>query len=135
MSPRRRRLLSRSLAGLAVFALLVAVVGIYATRTLYDSETFSNRAVSVLEDEAVQDRLASSIADAAVAETPDAIAIRPLIETVARSLVSSEALQSLLASGVEDVHRTVIKGETDTVTVTIADVGLLIRQGLEVAAP
>jgi hypothetical protein len=135
MSPRRRRLLSRSLAGLAVFALLVAVVGIYATRTLYDSETFSNRAVSVLEDEAVQDRLASSIADAAVAETPDAIAVRPLIETVARSLVSSEALQSLLASGVEDVHRTVIKGETDTVTVTIADVGLLIRQGLEVAAP
>jgi hypothetical protein len=135
MSPRRRRLLSRLLAGLAIVGLLVALIGTYATRTLYDSATFSNRAVSVLDDEAVQDQIAATIADAATVEFPDAIAIRPLLETVARSLVGSPALQSVLASGVEDVHRTVVNGETDTVTVTLADIGVLIRQGLEVAAP
>jgi hypothetical protein len=58
-----------------------------------------------------------------------------LIGAVAGLLVRSTALQSLLAGGVEDVHTTVIEGNTDTVTVTLKNIGILIRQGLQAAAP
>lgn len=135
MRPARRRLLSRLLAGLAVFGVLLAAIAAYAEQTLFDSEKFSNRAVSVLDDEAVQAQLANAITDAAIQEAPNAIAARPLIESVAGVLVRSPALQSLLAKGVKDVHKAAIEGNEDTVVVTLANIGILIRQGLQAAAP
>ncbi|MGB2850692.1 MAG: hypothetical protein WBC01_03400, partial [Solirubrobacterales bacterium] len=135
MTPARRRLLSRLLAGLAAFGVLFAAVAAYAEQTLFDSEKFSNRAVSVLDDEAVQSQLANAITDAAIEQAPNAIAARPLIQSVAGLLVRSPALQSLLAAGVGDVHKAVIEGNEDTLVVTLANVGVLIRQGLQAAAP
>ena len=135
MSQGRRRVLSRLLAGFAVFAVLFAAIVDYAQETLFDSKTFSNRAVSVLDDQAVQDKLAAAITDAAIEQAPNAVAARPLIQSVAGLLVRSPALQSLLASGVEDVHSAVIEGNSDTVVVTLANIGVLIRQGLQTAAP
>jgi len=123
------------MAGLAVFAVLFATVVTYAEETLFDSETFANRTVSVLDDEAVQGELAGAITDAAIEGVPNAIAARPLIEGAAGLLVRSPALQSLLASGISDVHATVIAGDSDTLTVTLENVGVLIKQGLQAAAP
>lgn len=135
MSPRRRRFLSRLLAGLGVFALLLGAVAAYAERTIFDPDRFSDRAVSVLDDDAVRNQIAAAVTDAVINEQPNAIAARPLIEAVAEGLVGSAALQSLLASGIADVHRTVIEGDEDTLAVTLTDVGVLLRGALETAAP
>ena len=135
MTPSRRRLLSRGLAGLAAFAVLFASIAAYANETLFDSQNFSNRAVSVLDDEAVQAQLADAITDAAIAKLPNAVAARPLIASVSGLLVGSPAVQSLLISGVKDLHATAIEGNTDTVTVTLENIGVLIRQGLQAASP
>lgn len=135
MTTRRKRLLSRALAALAVLAALVASLAAYAEETLFDSTAFSNRAVSVLDDEAVQQQLASEITDGVIEAAPNAVAVRPLLESVAGQVVRSRALQSLLAGGVADVHATVINGNEDTLVVTLENVGVLIRQGLRAAAP
>lgn len=135
MSPRRRRFLSRLLAGFAVFALLVGTTAAYAKRTVFNPDRFSDRAVSVLDDDAVRNQIAAAITDAVISQEPNAIAARPLIEAVAEGLVSSTALQSLLASGIADVHRTVIEGNEDTLVVTLTDIGVLLRGALETAAP
>lgn len=135
MSASRRRLGSQLLAALAVVAALSGSILIYAERTLFDSERFADRAVSVLDDEAVRDRLAALITDAAVEQAPNAIAARPLIESVASALVGSTALQSLIGSAVDDVHATVIEGRSDTLIVTLENIGVLVRQGLQAAAP
>lgn len=135
VSPKRRRLLSRFLAGLAVFATLFAAIASYAEQTLFESDTFANRAVSVLDDPAVQNQLSAAITDAAIAQAPNAVAARPLIEGVAGLLVRSPALQTLLSAGVRDVHATVIAGNQDTLIVTLENIGVLIKQGLQAAAP
>jgi hypothetical protein len=135
MSPRRRRFLSRLLAGLAVFALLLGTTAAYAERAIFDPDRFSDRAVSVLDDDAVRSQIAAATTDAVVNEQPNAIAARPLIEAVAEGLVGSTALQTLLQSGIADVHRTVIEGDQDTLTVTLNDIGVLLRSALETAAP
>ncbi len=120
---------------LAVLAVLVAAVFAYAQETLFDSRVFASRAVSVLEDEAIQRELSATIADQAIAQSPDLVAVRPLVEGVAGLLVSSAALQALLASGIEDVHASVVNGSEETLLITLENVGVLIRQGLQAAAP
>ncbi len=135
MTPGRRRLLSRTLAGVAALALLLGVISIYAEQTLFNSEKFSARAVSVLDDEAVQQQIAAAITDAAIEQAPNAIAARPLIESVAGVLVRSRALQSVLESGVNDLHGAVIEGNEDTLVVTLANIGVLLKGALNAAAP
>lgn len=135
MTPARRRLLSRFFAGVAVAATLFAAIVGYAEETVFDSEKFANRAVSVLDDESVKRQLGDAIAEGVLTGVPDAVAARPLIEGAAEALVGSRALQSLLATAVRDVHATVVKGNTDTVTVTLENVGVLIRSSLEAASP
>ena len=135
MSVTRRKRVSQALAGLAAVLFLGAVVFNYAERALFDTDQFANRAVSVLDEEAVQRQIGESIADAVVAEQPDAIAFRPVIAGLSADIVDSAALQSLLFEAFRDLHRTVVLGESDTVTVTLSDVGILVRQALAPSAP
>lgn len=135
MTPARRRFLSRTLAALSVAAVLFASLFVYAEQTLFDSDSFADHAVSVLDDEAVQEQLANTITDGAIEQVPNGVAARPLIQGVAGVLVRSTALQRLLASGIRDAHATVIEGDSDTVVVTLANIGVMIRQGLQAAAP
>ncbi len=116
-------------------AVLVGALSAYIDETLFDSRTFSNRAVSVLDNDAVQAELANAITDAAIDEVPNAVAARPLLQSVSEGLVRSTALQSLLRQGIEDVHATVVVGNQDTLTVTLENIGTLIRSGLQTAAP
>ena len=81
MTSKRKRVLSRVLAGLAALALVIASLAAYVEQTLFDSKAFANRAVSVLDDEAVQEVVADAITDTAVEKVPNAVAARPLIES------------------------------------------------------
>ena len=135
MSSGRKRVISRGLAGLSALAIVIGLLAAYTEHALFDSGSFSDHAISVLDDPDVQAVLANAIADAAIEGAPDAVAARPLIESVASGLVGSAAVQDLLRGGIEDVHRTVVLGNEDTVTVTLENIGTLIRSGLATAAP
>jgi hypothetical protein len=135
VSSGRKRVISRSLAGLSALAIVVAIFAYYCEDALFDSRSFSDHAVSVLDDPEVQQLLTEAIADTAIEGVPNAVAARPLIESVAAGLVGSGALQSVVRSGVEDLHRTVVLGSEDTVTVTLENVGTLLRSGLATASP
>ena len=131
----RKRAFARALAGLCAFAVVLGTLSIYLEQTLFQPRQFANRAVSILDDEATQQLVAGAITDSAIEGVPNAVAARPLIESVAEGIVQSAALQDLLAKGIEDVHKTVVLGNEDTLTVTLENIGTLIRSGLATAAP
>ncbi len=135
MTPGKKRALSRALAGLSAFAIVLGMLAVYVEQTLFDSRSFANRSISILDDAEAQALVANAITDAAVDGVPNAVAARPVIQSVSEGLVRSAALQDVLAKGVEDVHRTVVLGSDDTMTVTLENVGTLIRSGLVTAAP
>ena len=132
---RVRRILPTILVVLATLLLFVGLVTAYASRELFDAESFSNRAVSALDDEEVRGLIAARVADGVVKRDPDLIGARPLIEGAADGIVGSAPFQQLFRDAVEDLHRTVFTSDRDTVALKLADIAVLLIEGLRQVAP
>jgi uncharacterized membrane protein HdeD (DUF308 family) len=131
-----RRIAASALAALAALALLAAAVTGYANDALFDSNQFADRATAALDDEAVQAEVATRVTDDVVLRAQaDLIGFRPLIETVVDGVVGSSVFQSAFRAGVADLHRTVFEHDQDTVTLTVADLGQVLRGAFEALRP
>jgi len=136
--PRRgahRRLATACLAG-AIVLLLPAALAAYAERALVDSEQFANRATAALQDDSVRTRIATEITDGVVlANAADLLTARPIIEQVTADIVGGAAFGQLFRAAVLDVHRATFERSSDTVTLTLLDVGTVVEAALEQVRP
>jgi hypothetical protein len=126
----------RALVALASVLLVLAVGTGYVRHVVASPDQVANRAAAALRDERVRTLVAAKLTDEVVlANEEDLLAARPIIESVASSVVGSRAFTSLLAAAVRDVHRAVLDRDQDTVTLTIADVGTVLAGALEQLQP
>lgn len=130
-----RRAISWTLAALAAVALLTAVVAAYADREVFDPDAFAARTEQALQQPAVSAEVARRLADAAIRAEPDLVAIRPIVVSVAEGVVRSGAFGALVRGAVRDVHRSAFDANATTVTLTVADVGLLLADALDSLRP
>jgi hypothetical protein len=131
-----RRIASTVLAVLAAVCVVGALVGGYARVALLDSNQFADRATAALHEEPVRDVIAREVTDQAVLRADrDLVAIRPLIETAASAIMGSRAFEGLFSRAVRDLHRTAFTRDQNTVTLTIADVGVLLSTALHQLDP
>jgi threonine/homoserine/homoserine lactone efflux protein len=136
MSPRTRLLLSRALAVLAAFALVLAVAASYARSVVVSSDQFADRASVALHNSSVRSLIADSVTDDLVLRnSPNLIAARPLIRSVVSSVVASDAFAGLFRAGVRDLHRAVLHHDRNTLTLTVVDVGTVAAAALETLKP
>lgn len=134
-TPARRRL-GAVLGTIGVIALLAALVTAYTERALFDSDQFAARASAALRDDAVRERVAVAITDdVAIKANRDLVALRPLIQGLADEIVGSPAFRGLFRASVADVHRSVFQENADTVTLTVANLGVVLEAALERLAP
>lgn len=135
--PARLRSVGVSLALLVLGALclLVADVGTYADRTIFDSKSFADRATSTLDDRDVRGELGDRITDTLIKAQPNLLATRPILQATASGAVGSAAFQGLFRDSVQDVHRLLFKHERDAVVLKIADAGVLVSTTLDRFAP
>ncbi len=121
---------------LACVAILLALIVGYVRRAAIDSDQFANRATAALRDDSVKSLVAERITDEVVLKNQeDLLAARPIIESIASSVVGSGAFTDLFRSAVRDVHRAVFDRDKDTVTLTVADVGTVLAAGAAAGAP
>ena len=136
MSVRARRITARSLVVAASVVLVMALVAGYVRIAAVDSDQFANRATAALRDDSVRSLVAEKITDDVVLEKQqDLLAARPIIESVASSIVGSRAFTRLFHAAVRDVHRAVFDRNEDTVTLSVADVGTVMASALRVVRP
>jgi len=136
MGATSRRIGAPTLAILAAVLLLLATLVGYANSALFDSNEFANRASAALEDEAVRAEIATRVTDDLVINAQaDLIAVRPVIESVVDGLVGGNIFQSLFRSAVRDLHRAVFQQDQNTVTLTLADIGEVLRGALQALQP
>jgi hypothetical protein len=136
MSTRGRRLLARALVVAASLAILLALVAAYVRSAAVNSDQFANRATVALRDERVRTLIAERITDDVVlANQQDLLAARPIIESVASTVVGSRAFTGVFRAAVRDVHRAVFNRDANTVTLTVADVGTILGAALEKLRP
>ena len=127
---------ARALVVAASVVLVLALVAGYAQRAIVDSDQFANRAAAALRDDSVRTLVAERITDDVVLENQaDLITARPIIQSVVSGIVGGRAFTSLFRSAVRDVHRTLLDGDRDTVTLTVADVGTVLAAALEKVRP
>ena len=61
--------------------------------------------------------------------------MRPLVQSVAEGVVRSAAFRSLVRGAARDAHRSVFDRDATTVTLTVADAGVLLAEALRHVRP
>ncbi len=112
-----------------------AVFAIYVLDTVVDSDEFAKRTADVLSEPEVGELIAEKVVDQIVEAKPNTLAARPLLEEVVSRVVSGQAFRSIYEAAIQDVHRTIFLGETDTVSVRLTDMVLIVRTQAAVLAP
>jgi hypothetical protein len=130
-----RTRLSDALALLAGVVLVLAVGVGYLQRSVGDADRFADRATAALRDDRVRTVVAERVTDGLVRQEPDLLAARPLIDATVRGLTGSQAFTDLVRSAARDLHRAVVDGDEDTVTLTLTDVGTVVAGGLQAVRP
>jgi hypothetical protein len=121
---------------IGVLASVVALSGGYCKLILLNSDRFADRAESALGEDAVNQRIATTITDQVILEANrDLVAFRPLLVSGVAELISSGPARPLFRNAVADFHRTAINEEADTATVFLGDVSSLAVAALETRFP
>jgi hypothetical protein len=128
--------MARTLVVLASLVIVAALVAGYARHTAVDSDQFANRATAALRDESVKTLAGDRITDEVVLKNQaDLLAARPIISSIAAEVVGGRAFTSLFRTAVRDVHRALFERNSETVTMTVADVGTVLAAALEQFRP
>ncbi len=119
------------LLGAAVISAMLALVLSYSARALLRPEPFANRAVATLRYPAVQRDVADRLTDAVVQSgSGDLVTVRPLVRSVAGTIVGGQAFAALFRRAVLEAHRAVIEHDGGTMRLNVADVGVLFQGAL-----
>lgn len=128
--------LAGALVVLAVVLAVLAMVLSYAGRALLRPEPFADRAVAALRDPAVQDDVADHLTSAAVqAGRGDLVTLRPVVRSVAGTIVASRPFAALFHTAVLNAHRSVVEGNSGAILLNAADASVLVHGALERFSP
>ena len=106
-----RRVASTILLVVAGLMLPVAVLANWAGNNLYDSDSFSARAVEPLNSEAVRKELAHRLTDQLVqAGNQQATSFRPAFELALQGVIDTDTFKSIFRNAVRQTHKAVIEG-------------------------
>ena len=123
---------------LGTIALVLGVLLGYATRSVFNSEAFSERVAASLSEPGVSAYVAGKIADAVTAAQPDLTGLRPLIVAGSRSVVASSPFRVAARRAALEVHRALMSGAGEKIMLSVHDVGEILKATLamhpEVAA-
>jgi hypothetical protein len=137
MAMRARRWLSTALLVVTGVALFVAVTATWMERTLFDSRTFADHAVRLLDSRAVRDELSRAITDQLVERGPSPLAsYRSLLEPAIDDLLATPAFEDVLRSAVREAHAVVVERHADTAVLDLGEtLGMLAGSGASAGQP
>ncbi len=125
MSERIREPLAVTLAVLGVLLAVAAIGAWYVDQAVFDRDEFADRAVGALEEPEVQTAIAAGVADAVIAQEPELISARPVIEFGAQSLIGTESFEAIFRTAAREAH-SLFFDEQGGVVLQFGDLGVLL---------
>lgn len=116
----------RVLAVLGAVALLVGLVAGVADRQLLDTSRFVEHADRVRQDPAVARHLGVDLTDRLIAQQPDLVVVRPLLEGTLQSSIRSSAFRPIFRTALAPLHQAWTGSAPATVVLQVADVGAVL---------
>ncbi|MBJ7347411.1 MAG: hypothetical protein JHC87_02435 [Thermoleophilaceae bacterium] len=133
---RARTIAGRVLIGLAGIALVGSILTGYAQRNIFDSARFADHATATFNSSAVRQVSAEALTRQVIAQVqPDAVGIKPLIDSAAASVMDTAAFRRLFRTAALQVHEATIEQDLDGAALVVANVGVLISQALRTLSP
>ncbi len=120
---------------IAVLALLGALISGYFAIAILDSSQFADRASAALETDAVSAEIGDQVSGQLIEASPNLISVRPVLREVIAGVARSKGFRDLFRLAVRDVHRSLFEKDSNTVTLTLADIGSTARGALQAFAP
>ena len=113
------------LVGIALIASGLTLA--YANRVVFDADAFADRAALSLGDARVAGFVGDRVADELIAQNPDLVAVRPVLSTVARTVVESEPFRVVLRQASRSAHSLAFSEGAERVVLSLPDFGVLMR--------
>lgn len=124
-----------ALVVLGAVLLQLGVVAGYVNRQVLDADRLAASVDELRRDPDVSAALGRSLTDAFLEQQPDAVAVRPLIDTIAASVVGSDALSGPTRAAVVQMQQALVEPNAQTVVLRIADAGAVLAAVLAQVAP
>lgn len=131
---------ARTWAG-RVFLLLGTLLTIAAIavgllhREVLDAGRFSRSVDSIRSDSAVSEQLGREITRQVLALDPDLVALRPVIEVTATTLVRSSAFTPIVTAAARQLHEAFTTPNSRQLVLRLADVGAVVVPAVRALAP
>ena len=128
---KRLRVTAATICGvLCVAGLVFGVVFTYASRTLFDASRFSQRAADSLAEPGVARVVAGEVTDQIISARRDLTAYRPVILGTVEYVVSSAPFRAVVRRAAKKAHATLISQSGENISLTVADLGVVVRNAL-----
>jgi hypothetical protein len=135
MDTRTARAARSLLVCLGALLVLVGAVSGVVNREVLDADRFASHVDAVRSDPDVARQVAVLITDRLLEQQPDLVAIRPLVESTAASVVASPALGPVVRAAVAPVYDALVLGDSDAVVLRLADVAAVVVGIVAAASP
>jgi len=131
MTPARSARTSATLVILGVVAVWTALIVGGAARGIIRPDPFARRVAATLSDPRVAGYVASRITDAIVAQRPNLVSVRSLIEPAMTGVVSSAPFRAVVRTSARAAHRSLFESVGKNVVLSLPDVSVLVRGALQ----
>lgn len=115
---------------LCVAGLVFGVVTTYTARTFFNPSRFSQSAAASLAEPEVARVVATEITDQIIAVRRDLTAYRPVLIGTVEYVVASAPFRALVRRAAKKGHATLISSAGEELSLTLADVGVVVRNAL-----
>ncbi|HEX6024371.1 MAG TPA: hypothetical protein VFZ00_20450 [Solirubrobacter sp.] len=118
---------------LGVAALLAGGLGLYAQRTVLDTEAFADRATAALAEDEVREEVAARLADREIETMPELAPRRPVLEAAIDDLVEDPRFPAVWRAGAVAMHRALLAGRE--VQLALPGAGRKLKSAVDAPLP
>jgi len=134
MAPRSDRASTALLVVGALFIWTALFVG-GAARGIVSADPFARRLAASLSDPRVSSYVAARITDGIVAQRPNLVSVRTVIESGVSAVVTSAPFRALVRTTARAAHRSLFESAGRNLVLSLPDVSVLVRGALSNASP
>jgi hypothetical protein len=117
------------------FLLLLGILAGAVNRSVVDGARFAEHVDAIRADPVVARQIGTAITGRLLAADPDLVAVRPLLEAAATSLVSSPAFGPVVRAAARQAHRALTSDDPGQIVLRLADLGVLLAGVVRALAP
>ena len=127
--------LSSALLMVGTVSVWIALIVGGAARGIVRPDPFARRVAATLSDQRVSSYVAARITDAIVAQRPNLVSVRSVLQPAVNGVVASAPFRAVVRTTARTAHRALFESAAKNALLSLPDVSVLVRGALEHVNP